>query len=98
FGTAAQLLGAILNVDAGAAMCQNHRIILNYADTLLAAHNFNGLSNYTPFSAAEASLTRYLGQELDTYNNNGLCPVSLPVLPPIAPVITSANQVTFTSG
>jgi putative Ig domain-containing protein/prealbumin domain-containing protein len=98
FGTAAQLLGAILNVDAGAAMCNNHRTILNYADTLLAAHNFDGRANYTPLSAAEASLMRYLGSELDNYNNNGLCPNSLPVLPPVAPVFTSANQVTFTSG
>jgi hypothetical protein len=95
FNLAAQLLGAILNFDAGAAMCPNDKTVVNYADTLLAAHGFKGVTGYTSFSAAEASLANQLATLLDTYNNNGPCPASLPTLPAIAPVFTSANTVTF---
>jgi hypothetical protein len=61
----------------------------------LAAHGFKGVTGYTSFSAAEASLANQLATLLDTYNNNGPCPASLPTLPAIAPVFTSANTVTF---
>jgi hypothetical protein len=97
FNMAAQLLAAILNVDAGAAICSNNEIVVNYADTLLAAHGFNGLT-YTPFSPAEATLANTLATLLDTYNNSGPCPATLPTLPPIAPAVTSPNSFTFHIG
>ena len=57
-----------------------------------------GLTGYTPFSSAEATLANTLASLLDNYNNNGPCPALLPMLPPIAAVITSASKVTFTIG
>jgi len=91
FNMAAQLLGAILNVDSGATIGPNDSLVISEAELLLSNHNFNGLT-YTPFSASEATLANNLATLLDQYNNNGLDPTSVP------PLVISANTATFTNG
>jgi hypothetical protein len=85
FNLAAQLLGAILNVDAGAGIAANDLVALKEADALLAIHSFNGLT-YTAFNAQEAALANTLATILDKYNNNQPDASSVP------PLITSANS------
>jgi hypothetical protein len=92
FNLASQLLGALLNVDAGAAMGVNDATAVGEAEMLLANHKFNGTATYIPFSASEATLANALAGLFDSYNNNGPDPYQLP------PLITSAASATFTNG
>ena len=92
FNLASQLLGAILNVDSGASIGPNDSLVISEAEILLANHNFNGTATYIAFSASEATLANSLAALLDSYNNNGLDPATVP------PLITSANTATFTNG
>jgi hypothetical protein len=92
FNLVSQLLAAILNVDAGAAIGLGDQFVVNEAEILLANHHFLGYANYSPFSTSEATLANALAALLDSYNNNGADPTSVP------PLITTANTYTFTSG
>jgi hypothetical protein len=94
FNLSAQLLGAILNVDAGAAICAADSMVINEAEALLANHKFVGTATYAAFNATEAALANSLASLLDKYNNNGPCPASIPT----APLINSATTVTFKNG
>src|SRR5579862_3198461 len=91
FNLAAQLLGAILNVDAGAAIDSNTSTAISEATLLLANHNFTGFvnSSYILFTGQDANLANYLATLLGNYNNNQPAPSS------VEPYISSASSATF---
>jgi len=77
YNLAAQLMAAVLNVQAGAGICPSAATAINQAQALLTKYNFNGSGSYTSgankFSAADAALANQLANTLDLYNNNKLC-------------------------
>ena len=81
FNMAAQLLGAMLNVQVGAGICPNFLTAIQEGQALLFNHSFNG-NTYSAFSAAEATVANTLATYLDNYNNNKPCPASPPPLLP----------------
>ena len=84
FNLAAQLLAAILNIDKGAGVCPNDLTVITRAEALLVKYNFNGtITGYpsTKITAADANLMNALAALLDSYNNNGPCPATVPPLP-----------------
>jgi hypothetical protein len=89
FNLVSQLLGAILNVDAGAAIGLGDQLVINEAEILLANHDFDGTAAYLPFSPSEATLANALAALLDSYNNNQIDPSKVP------PLITSPNSYTI---
>jgi hypothetical protein len=110
FNLAAQLLGAMLNADVGAAVnCQDDKTAINYAIALLAKYGFNGYAavaanhaGYHALSTSDAAIANTLATILDDYNNNLGCPGSpgvpvLPSLPPIAPLFVSKTTATISS-
>jgi hypothetical protein len=72
FNLAAQLLGAKLNVVAGAGACPAAVSAINDAQTLLAAIHFNGIT-HDAMTAAQIAQAHTLATTLDNYNNNALC-------------------------
>jgi hypothetical protein len=72
FNLAAQLLGAKLNVQAGAGVCGAAVNAVNAAQTLLAGISFNGVT-HTAMTVAQVSQANSLATLLDMYNNNALC-------------------------
>jgi hypothetical protein len=75
FGMASQLLGADLNVAAGAGQCSASATASNSAHALLTKYGFDGKSSssqlkVTPADAAKAS---NLATTLANYNNDKLC-------------------------
>jgi hypothetical protein len=73
FNMAAQLLAAMLNVQAGAGQCAASATAINQAQALLVKYHFDGLT-YTPkLTASDANLANQLATTLDKYNNNQLC-------------------------
>jgi hypothetical protein len=75
FNMAAQLLGADLNVGAGAGQCSASTSVINQAHALLTKYGFNGLSSSSTLkvTAADATLANSLATSLDKYNSNTLC-------------------------
>jgi hypothetical protein len=76
YNLAAQLLGAKLNVLAGAGTCPAATNAINNAQTLLANANFNGTGEYWKGgknAAAERATALLLAGILDNYNNGKLC-------------------------
>jgi hypothetical protein len=76
FNLAAQLLGAKLNVQAGAGVCPAAVTAINNGQSLLAAVAFNGLTHGT-MSTTQVNRARSLATALDNYNNDNtlLCAV-----------------------
>jgi hypothetical protein len=76
---AAQLLGADLNIVAGAATCTALTDpvtgVIAQAQALLLKYSWNGNGPpYTPaLSSADAALANSLNTKLDAYNNNNFC-------------------------
>jgi hypothetical protein len=77
YNLAAQLLGADLNVLAGAGTCPAATNAISQAQSLLAAANFNGTGQYWKGgknAAADRATALSLANTLDQYNNGKLCP------------------------
>jgi hypothetical protein len=77
YNMAAQLLGALLNIRAGAFSCPTVQTEVDAALALLVKYNFLGTGSYgNKMSAADQSLANTLASELDAYNNNNyaICP------------------------
>jgi hypothetical protein len=73
FNMAAQLLGADLNVAAGAGVCPAAVTAINSGHALLAKYNFNGLTYSPNLTSADATLANSLATSLDKYNSDTLC-------------------------
>jgi hypothetical protein len=74
YNLAAQLIAALLNINANAGTCNG--AILPYvqqAQVLLDRINFTGTSNYLTKPSADYTTANSLAQVLDDYNNN-ICP------------------------
>jgi hypothetical protein len=72
FSLAAQLLGAKLNVVAGAGVCPAAENAIKSAQSLLEAISFNGLT-HKPMTSSQITQARSLETTLNNYNNNLLC-------------------------
>jgi hypothetical protein len=72
FSLAAQLLGAKLNVVAGAGVCPAAEKAIKEAQSLLKAISFNGLTHAT-MTSLQITRAHSLETELNNYNNNLLC-------------------------
>jgi len=72
FGLAAQLLGAKLNIVAGAASCPSANTAIAQGQALLAAIHFNGIT-HDALTKAQKTDANNLANTLDLYNNNMLC-------------------------
>jgi len=73
FNMAAQLLGADLNLQAGAAACASAVSVINQAQALLLKYLFDG-NGYSPrVTSTDAMLASQLAANLETYNNNLFC-------------------------
>ena len=72
FSLAAQLLGAKLNVVAGAGVCPAAEEAIEKAQSLLAAIKFNGLTHAT-MTSSQITQAHKLETTLNNYNNNLLC-------------------------
>ena len=76
YNLAAQLLGAQLNVGAGAGICPAATTAIAQAQALLDAANFNGTGEYWKGgknAAAQRAIALSLANTLDLYNNGKLC-------------------------
>lgn len=73
FRLAAQLIGAELNVVAGAAACPAATDAITSANALLAKYSFSGNGYSGKLSKADAQLANTLATTLDMYNNNLIC-------------------------
>ncbi len=75
FSMAAQLLGADLNVAAGAGQCSASATAINSAHALLAKYGFDGTSSSSQLkvTAADATTANNLATTLASYNNDKLC-------------------------
>jgi len=73
FNMAAQLLGAYLNVAAGAGTCPAATSAMSQAQALLAKYHWNGLTYTGTLSASDKTLAGNLNTTLDRYNNGLLC-------------------------
>jgi len=76
YNLAAQLLGAQLNVGAGAGVCPAATTAIAQAQALLDAANFNGTGTYWKGGKnadANRALALSLANTLDQYNNGLLC-------------------------
>jgi hypothetical protein len=73
FNMTAQLLGADLNVAAGAGTCAAAVSAINQAHALLVQYSFNGLGYSPKLTTSDANLANQLATTLDKYNNNLLC-------------------------
>ena len=76
YNLAAQLVAALLNVNAGAGTCPAATQAISDAQVLLDRINFNGTgTNYLrPKDGADYTTANNLAAILDAYNNNTLCP------------------------
>ncbi len=77
YALAAQLLGAKLNVAAGAGTCPAATTAITQAQTLLANASFTGTGQYWKGgknAAADRATALSLAGTLDQYNNGTLCP------------------------
>jgi hypothetical protein len=72
FGLAAQLLGAKLNIVAGAASCPSANTAITQGQALLAAIHFNGIT-HDVMTKVQKTDANSLANTLDLYNNNMLC-------------------------
>jgi Prealbumin-like fold domain len=73
FNMAAQLLGAQLNVQAGAGTCPAATNAITQGQALLVKYHWNG-NTYSPaLSKADKTLGNQLNGTLDQYNNGNLC-------------------------
>ena len=82
FNMAAQLMAAVLNVQAGAGICPNNLLAIQNAHALLYKYSFNGTTYSPKLTAADAAKANQLAAYLDAYNNTTACPA---VPPPSAP-------------
>jgi len=75
FNMASQLLGADLNVAAGAGQCSASATAINSAHALLAKYGFDGKSSSSQLkvTAADAAAANNLATTLASYNNDKLC-------------------------
>ena len=71
YNMAAQLLAAILNIQAGAGTCTAANEAIADGLALLDAINFNGTGSFK--NAAGISGANAIAADLDAYNNNNLC-------------------------
>ena len=76
YNMAAQLLGADLNLLAGAFSCPTAAGWINQAQSLLVKYNFVGTGYSGKLSAKDAAAANALATELDQFNNNNfsVCP------------------------
>ena len=76
YNMAAQLLGADLNLLAGAFSCPTAADWINQAQALLVKYNFIGTGYTGKLSAKDAAAANTLATELDQFNNNNfsVCP------------------------
>lgn len=70
FNMAAQLVGAELNLVAGAYTCPAVVSAINQANALLTKYGFNGTAYTGNLKAADATLANNLATRLDNYNND----------------------------
>jgi len=92
YNMAAQLLGAMLNVTAGAGTCANSTLAIASGQALLDQIGFDGTGTYAnKMSATQITVANTLAGILDAYNQDNSVCSSLPVPPSI--VFTSANNV-----
>ena len=75
FSMASQLLGADLNVAAGAGQCSASATAINSAHALLTKYGFDGKSSSSQLkvTAADATTANNLATTLASYNNDKLC-------------------------
>jgi hypothetical protein len=76
FDLAAQLMGALLNLSAGAEICPEVTTAVDAAQELLFSIGFDGTGDYLRPGGQDKSLYNYaidLSKTLDTYNNGLLC-------------------------
>lgn len=73
FNMAAQLLGAELNVQAGAGTCAASTSAINQAQALLLKYNWNGQTYHPALTQSDKTLANQLNGTLDRYNNGLLC-------------------------
>lgn len=74
FNMSAQLLGAQLNVGAGASTCPSVTQAIADANALLLKYNFNGTYPYSPtLTSSDAAKAKQLASTLDNYNNGLTC-------------------------
>ena len=96
YNLAAQLLGAKLNVQAGAGTCPNSTLAIASAQALLDQINFNGTGSYkNQMTDTQIALAQTLASILDAYNQDNSVCASLPLPPSI--VFTSASGTTISS-
>ena len=84
YNMAAQLLGAMLNVTAGAGTCANSTQAIASGQALLVAIGFNGTGSYqSKMTATQITVANTLAGILDAYNQDNSVCSSLPTPPSI---------------
>jgi hypothetical protein len=70
YNMAAQLVGAELNIAAGAGVCAKVVTAITQANALLTKYTFTGFTYTGKLSSADATLANSLATRLDNYNND----------------------------